>query len=295
MPWQVVTLQGWTELLELLQGAQSWWISIYFVVLVLLGPLFVMKLFLAIISNKLKQMQKQNKVHQQAEMMRSLDKRRLRRVLMMWEEGAYCSRIMHSESWGQFRAMQVRPYLTRWMKSRTSALNYQRLNSAGVGVSVVKEDGEGAAKVLSLRPGGAALESGQIEVGDYITHVDGQSLAALTTEQINPLLFGRRGSRLTLTVDRSRRRKAGNADGDRTDGFIEGSEGEGGVGEEGWGDGDGAGRASKSKRGKRRKGAAEEKDVVTIALVRKLLPTLDYEEQLIKEQVDPQPSTLNPL
>ena len=67
-----------------------------------------MKLFLAIIANKLRQMQKQNKIHEQAEVVRELDKVRLRRVLRMWEEGVYCARIMDGDSWRAFRALQVR-------------------------------------------------------------------------------------------------------------------------------------------------------------------------------------------
>ena len=67
-----------------------------------------MKLFLAIIANKLRQMQKQNKIHEQAEVVRELDKIRLRRVLRMWEEGVYCARIMDGDSWRAFRALQVR-------------------------------------------------------------------------------------------------------------------------------------------------------------------------------------------
>ena len=186
---QVVTLQGWSGIMDACQGAHTVWVAIFFMLLVVTGPLFAMKLFLAIICNKLKQMQLQNKVHMQAESVKELRNHRLTRILQQWEEGVLCrclydwelilsmlamvacriycfihlppftpsprfahySRTMESETWRQFRNLQVRRFFKTWDNARESKRQFVRLHTAGVGLAVVKEEEEESAKVLSLR------------------------------------------------------------------------------------------------------------------------------------------------
>lgn len=95
-----------------------------------------------------------------------------------------------------------------WSASRASQLLHKRLHSASVGLSLIKDKGQAEARVLSLRPGGAALKSGQIEIGDLICMVDGAAIVEHDSEGVYKLLAGKRGSRVTLTIDVRRRAKA---------------------------------------------------------------------------------------
>eukprot|EP00277_Geminigera_cryophila_P030576 CAMPEP_0173064192 /NCGR_PEP_ID=MMETSP1102-20130122/4855_1 /TAXON_ID=49646 /ORGANISM="Geminigera sp., Strain Caron Lab Isolate" /LENGTH=648 /DNA_ID=CAMNT_0013931183 /DNA_START=324 /DNA_END=2267 /DNA_ORIENTATION=+ len=263
---------------KVLQGALSWWVVVYFVLLVLLGPMFTMKLFLAIIANKLKSMQVSNKVHMQTEAAKTFHETRLRQVLLMWEEGAACSKVMESDGWLRFRGRQLRPYFREWNNSRESQRQHHRLHSASIGIAVVKEVGQPAATILSLRPGGAALKDGEMKVGDLITHVDHESVMPLETRDVYRLLNGKRGSRVIITIDKSDRPKNAlfertlSGKSERTKKQSQHVEGDPSFE-----------RTTSADRKHRRKHSLADDHVITVALVRENLPNLDYEERLQKE------------
>ncbi|WBU57247.1 S41 family peptidase [Paracoccus sediminicola] len=67
----------------------------------------------------------------------------------------------------------------------------------GLGIEVGQEDG--VVKVISPMDDTPADEAG-VEAGDYITHVDGESLMGLTLDQAVDLMRGPVGSEVTITV-----------------------------------------------------------------------------------------------
>ncbi|WP_037372104.1 S41 family peptidase [Salipiger mucosus] len=69
----------------------------------------------------------------------------------------------------------------------------------GLGIEVTQEDG--FVKVVSPIDGTPADESG-IEAGDYITHVDGESVLGLTLDEAVDLMRGPVGSEIVITVVR---------------------------------------------------------------------------------------------
>ena len=69
----------------------------------------------------------------------------------------------------------------------------------GLGIEVTQE--EGFVKVVSPIDGTPASEAG-IEAGDFITHVDGESVLGLTLDQAVELLRGPVGSEIIITVAR---------------------------------------------------------------------------------------------
>ncbi|RLL72493.1 S41 family peptidase [Paenirhodobacter hankyongi] len=69
----------------------------------------------------------------------------------------------------------------------------------GLGIEVTQEDG--FVKVVSPMDGTPAAEAG-IQSGDYITHVDGESLMGLTLDQAVDKMRGPVGSEITITVAR---------------------------------------------------------------------------------------------
>ncbi|MGR3836995.1 MAG: S41 family peptidase, partial [Cognatishimia sp.] len=69
----------------------------------------------------------------------------------------------------------------------------------GLGIEVTQE--EGFVKVVSPIDGTPASEAG-IEAGDFITHVDGESVLGLTLDQAVELMRGPVGSEIIITVAR---------------------------------------------------------------------------------------------
>ncbi|MEM8555077.1 MAG: S41 family peptidase [Pseudomonadota bacterium] len=69
----------------------------------------------------------------------------------------------------------------------------------GLGIEVTQE--EGFVKVVSPMDGTPAFDAG-IEAGDYITHVDGDSILGLTLDQAVDLMRGPVGSEIIITVVR---------------------------------------------------------------------------------------------
>ena len=69
----------------------------------------------------------------------------------------------------------------------------------GLGIEVTQEDGW--VKVVSPMDGTPAYEAG-IESGDYITHVDGESLLGLTLDAAVELMRGPVGSEIVITISR---------------------------------------------------------------------------------------------
>ncbi len=72
----------------------------------------------------------------------------------------------------------------------------------GLGIEVTQEDG--FVKVVSPMDGTPAAEAG-IESGDYITHVDGESLLGLTLDEAVDMMRGPVGSDINLTIVRESR------------------------------------------------------------------------------------------
>ncbi|GAA4220956.1 S41 family peptidase [Sagittula sp. NFXS13] len=69
----------------------------------------------------------------------------------------------------------------------------------GLGIEVTQEDG--FVKVVSPIDGTPAMEAG-IEAGDFVTHVDGESVLGLTLDQAVDLMRGPVGSEILITVVR---------------------------------------------------------------------------------------------
>ncbi len=69
----------------------------------------------------------------------------------------------------------------------------------GLGIEVTQEDG--FVKVVSPMDGTPAMEEG-IEAGDFITHVDGESLLGLTLDEAVEMMRGPVGSEIVITVVR---------------------------------------------------------------------------------------------
>mgnify|MGYP000073626134 CR=1 FL=1 len=69
----------------------------------------------------------------------------------------------------------------------------------GLGIEVTMEDG--FVKVVSPMDGTPAMEEG-IEAGDFITHVDGESLLGLTLDEAVEMMRGPVGSEIIITVVR---------------------------------------------------------------------------------------------
>ncbi|MGR3364584.1 MAG: S41 family peptidase, partial [Maritimibacter harenae] len=72
----------------------------------------------------------------------------------------------------------------------------------GLGIEVTQE--EGFVKVVSPMDGTPADEAG-VEAGDFITHVDGESLLGLTLDEAVDLMRGPIGSEIIITVVREGR------------------------------------------------------------------------------------------
>ena len=49
---QIMTLEGWNDIMYDVQDVTGYWSFLYFVVLVFVGPIFGIQLFLVVISNK---------------------------------------------------------------------------------------------------------------------------------------------------------------------------------------------------------------------------------------------------
>jgi carboxyl-terminal processing protease len=69
----------------------------------------------------------------------------------------------------------------------------------GLGIEVTQEDG--FVKVVSPIDDTPAMEAG-IEAGDFITHVDGESVLGLTLDEAVDLMRGPVGSEIIITVVR---------------------------------------------------------------------------------------------
>ncbi|OWU86176.1 peptidase S41 [Oceanicola sp. 22II-s10i] len=81
-----------------------------------------------------------------------------------------------------------------------SAMRVQtRGEFGGLGIEVTQE--EGFVKVVSPMDGTPAAEAG-VEAGDFITHVDGESLLGLTLDDAVDLMRGPVGSEIVITVVR---------------------------------------------------------------------------------------------
>ncbi|CUH74719.1 S41 family peptidase [Tropicibacter naphthalenivorans] len=69
----------------------------------------------------------------------------------------------------------------------------------GLGIEVTQEDG--FVKVVSPIDGTPAMEAG-VEAGDFITHVDGESVLGLTLDEAVDLMRGPVGSEISITIVR---------------------------------------------------------------------------------------------
>ena len=71
----------------------------------------------------------------------------------------------------------------------------------GIGVTVLAlEDGSGI-EVVSVTPGGSAIDAG-ILPGDIIVAVDGKDIAGMTLDDVTPLIGGKEGATVSLSVRR---------------------------------------------------------------------------------------------
>jgi hypothetical protein len=52
---QIMTIEGWTDIMYMMQDVASEYVFIYFVILIFVGPIFAIQLFLVVISNKFAQ------------------------------------------------------------------------------------------------------------------------------------------------------------------------------------------------------------------------------------------------
>lgn len=70
---------------------------------------------------------------------------------------------------------------------------------AGIGISFVP-DQDGNLLIAHLVPGGPALMSGQLFIGDRLLSVSGQSVAGKTVPEIIRMVLGPKGSEVRLEV-----------------------------------------------------------------------------------------------
>eukprot|EP00288_Rhodomonas_lens_P016352 CAMPEP_0177705350 /NCGR_PEP_ID=MMETSP0484_2-20121128/8662_1 /TAXON_ID=354590 /ORGANISM="Rhodomonas lens, Strain RHODO" /LENGTH=634 /DNA_ID=CAMNT_0019216773 /DNA_START=191 /DNA_END=2091 /DNA_ORIENTATION=+ len=71
----------------------------------------------------------------------------------------------------------------------------------GIGIGLA-QDSTGNLCISSLMPGSPALRSGLVEEGDTLQTVDGVDVRGMTPEQVRPLIMGKAGSFVTVSVQR---------------------------------------------------------------------------------------------
>eukprot|EP00960_Hanusia_phi_P062015 765019-Hanusia_phi.AAC.2 len=204
---QMMTLEGWVSIMRYVSDSTSGFVFFFFLALVLVGPLLSLKMFLAIITNRLNEMQIQNKRKMARDIIKVMTKRFLNRMYEQWNEASLVSRIEKLDQFKLFRARQVQKIFITWDQIRPSKQQLLKQTTAGIGLSVLKEVGEPAI-VMSLKLGGTAMKSGKIIKGDSIIRVDNTDVLPLDLHAVYQLLVGRRGSRVTLTVRRTKTRRA---------------------------------------------------------------------------------------
>lgn len=72
----------------------------------------------------------------------------------------------------------------------------------GIGVTVEQEKRNGGFVIAKIESGGGGERAG-IQIGDIITHVEGESVANMTTSQARERIRGKAGTRVELTIDRN--------------------------------------------------------------------------------------------
>lgn len=204
---QVITLEGWAGIMDLAQGVSGLYSGLFFVVLVLAGPMFATKLFLAVIAYQLKETQADTKRMSAEEIIRVLLRRDLLSYFELFQEGILLNKAEKTSEWREFRAMQVQRYFVEWEKLRLSKRMEERHRTAGVGISILKQVGQPAV-VFSVKPGGAALNSGKIFKGDRIFAINSVSIIHKDERGVYDLLLGPRGTRVTVMPRRSPRRSS---------------------------------------------------------------------------------------
>jgi len=69
----------------------------------------------------------------------------------------------------------------------------------GIGLSLDSEDN---LCISSLLPGSPALRSGLVEEGDILHYVDGNDVRGMTPDQVRPMILGKTGTFVTVSVQR---------------------------------------------------------------------------------------------
>ena len=75
---------------------------------------------------------------------------------------------------------------------------------AGIGLTFEKaENGTGKPCVKDILPRGSAHREGSCEVGDILTHIDGETVVGLKLDQIREKILGVAGTKVRLTINKS--------------------------------------------------------------------------------------------
>lgn len=76
-------------------------------------------------------------------------------------------------------------------------------NSSTVGIGVyLSGGGKDPLRIDAVIPDSPAARSGKLKPGDLITGVDGKDITGLTIDQVRPLITGKAGTNVTLTIKR---------------------------------------------------------------------------------------------
>ena len=80
-------------------------------------------------------------------------------------------------------------------------------SEAGFGIRIERDAGSQDAVVKRIAKGSSAAVGGELQEGDVLTHIDGQSVVGMPCRDMGPLLIGPHGSRALLTVTRKATKK----------------------------------------------------------------------------------------
>ena len=77
-------------------------------------------------------------------------------------------------------------------------------NASTVGIGVyLSGGGKDPLRIDAIIPDSPAAKSGKLKPGDFITAVDGKDISGMTIAQVRPLITGKAGTSVTLTIKRS--------------------------------------------------------------------------------------------
>jgi carboxyl-terminal processing protease len=77
-------------------------------------------------------------------------------------------------------------------------------NASTVGIGVyLSGGGKDPLRIDAIIPDSPASKSGKLKPGDFITAVDGKDISGMTIAQVRPLITGKAGTSVTLTIKRS--------------------------------------------------------------------------------------------